>query len=66
MKSASLNTEALRRSTVEVKEKPHSLRQLSSSDRRLSNSELGCCRMFEVSLDLQLEHHLSHVEDTLP
>jgi hypothetical protein len=28
-----------------------------SSDTRLSNSELGCWRMFEVPLDIQLEHH---------
>jgi hypothetical protein len=61
MKSASLKTEALKRSTAEVVEEPHSLRQLSSSDQRLSISELGCCRMFEVPLDLQLEPHLESV-----
>jgi hypothetical protein len=64
MKSASLKTEALKRSTAEVVEEPHSLRQVSSSDQRLSNSELGSCRMFEVSLDL--EHHLESVEGTMP
>jgi hypothetical protein len=61
-----MKTEALKRSTAEVAEEQHSLRQLSSSDQRLSNSGLGCCRMFEVRLNLQLEHHLESVEDPLP
>jgi hypothetical protein len=61
MKSASLKTEALKKSKAEIVEESHSMRQLSSSAQRLSNSELGCCRMFEVPLHLQLE-----IENTLP
>jgi hypothetical protein len=61
IKSASLKPEALKRSKAEIVEESHSLRQLSSSDQRLSNSELGCCRMFEVPLDFQLEHRLESV-----
>jgi hypothetical protein len=64
MKSESLKTEALKRSTAKVVEEPHSLRQLSSSDQRLSNSELGCCRMFEVP-PVRASLRVSHVEDTL-
>jgi hypothetical protein len=64
-KSASLLKEALRRSTAEVVQEPNSLRQLPSSDTRLS-TELGCFCMFEVPLDFQFEHHSESVEDTLP
>jgi hypothetical protein len=61
MKSASLITEALKRSTAEVVEEQHTLRQCQAV---ISNSELACFRMFEVSLDLQLGHQMQSVEDT--
>jgi hypothetical protein len=66
MKSAFLKTEALKRSKAEIVEESHSLRQLSSIDQRLSNSELGCSRMFELSrLQVRASLRVSHVEDTL-